>query len=163
MYTATKILVPVDFSDVSRAAISAALQMAARSGGEVWLLHVERGLESDLAERMESAPNETVIENQINFDEHALTEAAKLEAHRCAEKGHPLPFVPVHVRVTGGKWLEVALQMIDELQLDLVITGTHGPKGVAGFVMGSVSERLVAKSPCSVMVVKPQGFPYLRD
>lgn len=163
MYTATKILVPVDFSDVSRAAISAALQMAARSGGEVHLLHVERGLESEMAERMEKAPNDTVIENQIRFDEHALTQAAALEAERCAEAGKPLPFVPVHVRVTGGTWLEVALGMIDELQLDLVVTGTHGRKGVAGFIMGSVSERLVARSPCSVFVVKPQGFPYLRD
>ena len=163
MYSASKILVPVDFSDVSRAAISAALQMAARAGGQVWLLHVERGLDTDLAERMESAPNDTIIENQINFDEHALTEAAALEATRCAEAGKPLPFVPVHVRVTGGNWLEVALQMIDELQLDLVVTGTHGRKGVAGFLMGSVSERLVAKAPCSVFVVKPQGFPYLRD
>ncbi|HJN75403.1 MAG TPA: universal stress protein [Myxococcota bacterium] len=163
MFSAKKILVPVDFSDVSRAAISAALQMAAASSGEVWLLHVERGLESDMAEAIQTAPNETVIENQIRFDEHALTEAAALEAQRCAEAGKPLPFVPVHVRVTGGSWLEVAIDMISELQLDLVITGTHGRKGVAGFLMGSVSERLAGKAPCSVFVVKPQGFPYLRD
>lgn len=163
MYAAKKILVPVDFSDVSRAAISAALQMAASSGGEVWLLHVEAGLDDEIQDRIQTAPEGTVIEDVIDFDESALIEAAKLEAFRCSEAGRPLPFVPVHVRVTGGNWLEVALQMIDELQLDLVVTGTHGRSGVRGFFMGSVSERLVAKSPCSVFVVKPQGFPYLRD
>jgi nucleotide-binding universal stress UspA family protein len=28
---------------------------------------------------------------------------------------------------------------------------------------GSMSEKLVRKAPCSVYVVKPQGYPYLRD
>ena len=163
MYAAKKILVPVDFSDVSRAAVSAALQMAAASGGEVWLLHVEAGLDDEIQDKIQTAPEGTAVSDAIDFDEASLIEAAKLEASRCAEAGRPLPFVPIHLRVTGGNWLEVALQMIDELQLDLVVTGTHGRKGVRGFFMGSVSERLVAKAPCSVFVVKPQGFPYLRD
>ena len=52
--------------------------------------------------------------------------------------------------------------MTRELEIDLLVTGTHGRKGL-GILTGSVSEKLVARSPCSVLVVKPFGFPYLRD
>lgn len=53
--------------------------------------------------------------------------------------------------------------MVDEHELDLIISGTHGPKGLKGFLMGSTTEQLVAKATCSVFVIKPKGYPYLRD
>lgn len=163
MFTAKKILVPIDFSDTSRAALSFALQFAAEQGAELHLLHVEAGLDREVQTRIEDAPDETVIEDAIAFDENALREAAELERKRCAEAGKELAPVPIQVRVTGGKWIDVALQMVDELQLDLIVTATHGRKGLRGLLWGSVSEQLVNKAPCSVFIVKPRGFPYLRD
>ena len=71
--------------------------------------------------------------------------------------------VPLSTMVTGGDWLEVILRLVREQEMDLVVTGTHGRKGVRGFFVGSVSEQLVARADCSVLVVKPHGFPYLRD
>ena len=62
-----------------------------------------------------------------------------------------------------GDWLEVTMGLIDEHELDVIVTGTHGGKGLKGFLLGSMSEQLVRRASCSVFVVKPQGFPYLRD
>ncbi len=163
MFTASKILVPVDFSDTSRAALSFAVQWASDQNAELVLLHVEAGLDKEIQNRIEQAPDESVVEDAINFDEHALMEAYELERVRCAEAGKVLGDIPVQVRVTGGSWIEVALQMVDELQLDLIVTATHGRKGLRGLLWGSVSEQLVNKAPCSVFIVKPRGFPYLRD
>ncbi len=163
MYSAKRILVPVDFSDVSRAAISAALQIAADHDGEVHLLHVEEDMGKELKKRIYSAPNDTVIEDTISYNEKALLDAAMLEIRRCTEAGAALPTVPLSTVVTGGDWLEVILRLVRELKMDLVVTGTHGRKGVRGFFGGSVSEQLVARADCSVLVLKPQGFPYLRD
>ena len=46
---------------------------------------------------------------------------------------------------------------------DLVIVGSSGAGSITRFLLGSVTEQLVARAPCSVFVVKPQGYPYLRD
>ena len=53
---------------------------------------------------------------------------------------------------------------MDELNVDMVIVGTHGrERGVKGLFNSTISEKLVSKATCSVMVVKPEGYPYLRD
>ena len=164
MYQAKRLLVPVDYSDVSRAAVSAGLRVAAAMDAELWLLSVEDGMDQDMKERILSAPDETVVEDRIVDGERALIDAARLEAKRCEEGGKPLPFVPVHTRVAGGQWLDVILGCVDELNVDMVIVGTHGrERGVKGLFNSTISEKLVGKATCSVMVVKPEGYPYLRD
>ncbi len=160
MFSATKILVPVDFSDTSRAALSAGLQIASLNGGTLWLLHVESGMEEDVDQGSEEAAGALT---QIDTHEAAMKEAYELEVKRCAEGGRTLGPVEVQYRVSGGDWREVANQMVDELQLDLIVTATHGPKGLKARVMGSDSERLLSAVTCSVLVVKPKGYPYLRD
>lgn len=160
MFSATKILVPVDFSDTSRAAISAGLQIAAMNGGTLYLLHVEHGMEEEVDQGSEEAADAL---SQIDAHEKAMQAAVDLEIQRCAEAGRKLPVVPVVFRVSGGDWREVANGMVDELRLDLIVTATHGPKGLKERVLGSESERLLSAVTCSVMVVKPKGFPYLRD
>lgn len=49
MYDAKRILVPIDFSEVSRAAVSAAIQFASgREGAELFLLHIQKDLDKTL-------------------------------------------------------------------------------------------------------------------
>ena len=160
MFSATKILVPIDFSDTSRAALSAGLQMAAMNGGSLWLLHVESGMEQEVDQGSAEAADAL---SQIETHEAALKAAYELEVQRCEEAGRTLGPVDVKYRISGGDWREVANQMVDELQLDLIVTATHGPKGLKARVMGSDSERLLSTVTCSVLVVKPKGYPYLRD
>lgn len=38
---------------------------------------------------------------------------------------------------------------------DLIIMNTHGRKGVKRFVLGSVAEKVIQESPCSVLALKP--------
>ena len=54
-------------------------------------------------------------------------------------------------------------ELIEDEEIDLVVSGTHGGHGLKGWLLGSTTEQLVRKSSCSVFVVKPQGYPYLRD
>ncbi len=164
MYTVKRILVPLDYSDISREALNAALQIASLHGAKVFLLQVEENLDKELKERILTAPNETVIEDTIQQGEQALLEAVKLERRRCAEAGHPLPDIEVDVRVSGGDVVEECLNIIRDFEIDLLVTGTHGrDKGLLGMLRGSNSEKLVERAPCSVMVIKPPGYPYLRD
>ena len=164
MFTPKHVLVPVDFSDVSHAAVNAGLQLAAAHLAELMLLSVEEGMDHDIRERIVTAPDDTVIEDRIRAGEQALEEVLRQERARCDEAGLALPWTDVRIQVSGGQWLDVILHEVADKQVDVVVIGTHGrEKGVKGLFLSSISERLVARAGCSVFVVKPDGFPYLRD
>jgi nucleotide-binding universal stress UspA family protein len=44
-----------------------------------------------------------------------------------------------------------------ELAIDLVVMPTHGRKGVAHLLLGSVAEAVVRRSTCPVLTVRGQG------
>lgn len=167
MYQVKTIVVPVDFSDLSRAAISAALQLAAQNadqGCRIIPLHVSADLDKKLQREIVENPDDHDLGDTIARDEKALMDAIELERSRLAEGGRSLPEIAVQPRVSGGDWVEVALQVIDEEQVDVIVAATHGgPSGVRGWLFGSATERLVHHSTCSVWVVKPKGFPYVRN
>ncbi len=163
MFDVKRILVPVDYSEISRAAISFAIQLADQQGAELWLLHIQEDLDRKLQRRIQTHPHGTDLSESIEKEEQLLVDAAELEYTRAAQAGAALSRVPLHLHISGGDWMEVALQVIEDEEIDVVVTGTHGPKGVKGFLLGSVSKQLVGKATCSVFVVKPKGYPYLRD
>ena len=158
-----RILVPTDFSEVSHAALSMALQLASDYDAQLFVLHVVKDMDRELKKRLVSAPNDEFIETAIRNGEKAILDAVELERSRAREAGKQLKNSPLKMIVTGGDWLEVSLNMIDEHDLDLIVTGTHGGSGIKSFLLGSMSEQLVRRAACSVFVVKPQGYPYLRD
>ena len=158
-----RILVPTDFSEVSRAALSMGLQLASDFDGQLFVLHVVKDMDRELKKRLVSAPNDSVIDDTITEGERNILDAVELERERARENNKALKNVPLKMLVTGGDWLDVTLGLIDEHELDLIVTGTHGGKGLKSIFLGSMSEQLVKKASCSVFVVKPQGYPYLRD
>ena len=163
MYKASRILVPVDFSDVARAAISMAVQIADRHGAELIFLHVDSGLEKQIESEILYSPESHDSEANIISQEGMLKEAVELEVTRAAEAGSPVKLGRVRTIVSGGDPVGVALQTIDAEGVDLVVMGTHGPQGIRGMILGSTAEQLVKRAGCSVFVVKPTGLPYLRD
>jgi len=156
------IIVPIDFSDVSRAALQVALRLAG-DGATLYLLHIERGIDAEL--RRNPAPDigESGVGELIDIDEGALMRAAGIERRRLLDAGVSVADVTLRARIAGGEVVPLMLSMIEELNADLVVTGTHGRHGVMDQLRGSDSEQLVSRAPCSVFVVKPEGFPYLRD
>jgi universal stress protein A len=159
MYTVNRILVPMDFTEISRAALSVAMQFADRHEAKLYLLHVEKELAVDMKRRIVDAPRGNVIEENVNFHEKHLQEALALEHERAEKAGKKLKDTETELIVSGGSWLDIALQLVTEEEIDLVVSGTHGPKGLSGFLLGSVTEQLVHKAPCSVFVVKADAYP----
>lgn len=163
MFTTDRILVPFDFTDVSLRALSAGVQLASAHKADLFVLYVHKELAEDLHRRLDSAPDETVIEDTIIDDEEGIKAAVAVEIAQMEEAGLALHDVDFRCIVTGGSWVPVGLQVIDDNEIDLVIVGTHGAQTLTDKVVGSGAERLARQAPCSVFVVKPEGFPYLRD
>jgi len=50
--------------------------------------------------------------------------------------------------------MEEILKFIDERQIDLVVLGSHGQSNIAAQRLGSTTEKIARKAPCSVYIVK---------
>lgn len=62
-----------------------------------------------------------------------------------------------HVRLDAPA--EELAQFAADLEADLLVIGTHGRRGVARLLLGSVAESVVRLAPCPVFVVRPKSIP----
>lgn len=53
---------------------------------------------------------------------------------------------------------EEIAQIAADLEADVVVVGTHGRRGVARLLLGSVAEAVVRLAPCPVLVVRPKAL-----
>lgn len=164
MYRARSILVPIDFSDTSKAAISVALQMADRSGARIIFLHVDKTLSGDMDKLLAEAGSTGPIATTVAAHETAMRRDVQVELDRAAAVGETLRVNDHQYIVSSGNWVDVSLGLIEEHDIQLVVSATHGGEGGwKGLIQGSATETLLRKAPCSVFVVRPEGFPYLAD
>ena len=57
--------------------------------------------------------------------------------------------------IVAGDATDMIINYIETNEIDLVIMGTHGRKGLDKVIFGSVAERAVKTAPVPVMVVNP--------
>jgi nucleotide-binding universal stress UspA family protein len=137
------ILVPVDFSETSERALDGAIELAQRFGGDVTVMHAYQipvyGFpdgafitSADVAAQISQAAQER------------LDEAVRTREGR----GVPLSAV---LR-DGVPWEEVNA-VAAERKADLVVIGTHGRRGLARALLGSVAENVIRTSDVPVLVI----------
>ncbi len=62
--------------------------------------------------------------------------------------------VEIETHLANGKPFVEILRFIKSNGMDLVVMGTHGRSGLAHALMGSVTEKVVRKALCPVLVVR---------
>ena len=143
----TSILVPTDFSEPSDAALEYARGLAATFGASLHVLHV-------IEAPFDSAPLATdavVGETPALYAE--LFERARAALARRVSASDRTRLNATTEIVTGGsdhRIVEYAL----ERGIDLIVMGTHGRRGMAHLLIGSVAEKVVRAAPCAVMTVR---------
>ncbi len=142
-FNVTRILCPTDFSPAADAAIDAAVAIAERFGARVELLHV-------WAPPVTAALDAAIIPTpeQIVAYTGALEESLAKAAARL-----PLPKDRVDRHLVQGIAWRDTIEFAEKKGFDLVVMSTHGRTGVAHFVMGSVTERVVRSAKVPVLVV----------
>jgi nucleotide-binding universal stress UspA family protein len=139
-----KIAVGVDFSEESQNALELASCIARRGDAELVLMHVGPvalpGTGSVL-------PSVRVWERIV--DQRAAEERLKVKAlaQGLVDKG----LEASHYSVEGDPADELA-KAAEELEVDLIAVGTQGLTGARLFMLGSVAQRVVRRSRCSVLV-----------
>jgi nucleotide-binding universal stress UspA family protein len=143
-----KILVPVDFSVHSEAALAAATELARLFGAELSLLHVVPLLPD--ATGISFFREEELLEQMREEAECKLQ--AKVEELEAA--GHRASYrVEMGNDVVGN-----ILVLLEREQADLVVLSTHGVTGWRPMVFGSVAEKVLKMAQCPVLL-----FPAPRD
>jgi nucleotide-binding universal stress UspA family protein len=141
-----RILVPTDFSKHSHNALTYAAAFAEKFGAELYLLHVVQDLALFIPEAVSVAPPAVPPIEQ-------MTAAVREELGRLV-KDNDLGRFTVHTEVREGTPFYEILQFAREVNIDLIIMGTHGRSGLVHVLLGSVSERVVRKAPCPVLTVR---------
>jgi nucleotide-binding universal stress UspA family protein len=131
--TLQKILVAVDYSPCSKAALDMALYLARIGGGEVDLLHVFQTPqvipdEFRVANAASVRSLTTLLRERAQEDMEALLAAAKHQGVRVGT-----------ARLEDGDVANCILQRAEAGNYDLVVLGTHGRTGLQRVTLGSVA------------------------
>ncbi len=139
------ILVPTDFSDPSERAIVMAVELARTFDAQLTLLHVWSIPNTGYAEAL-SWPIDEMEVSARRALEDALASTMKLYAKTDS------------VLREGNEWRQV-LETVEDLEIDLVVMGTHGRRGLPRLVLGSVAEKVVRLCPVPVLTVASPREP----
>ena len=131
--TVRRILVPIDWAELSNRAFKLAVTLARQHHAELLVLNVV-----PLPTMMYGPPPETYLKN--------------LREKLCRSKTCD-PQIHIEHHLAEGDPAAAILQLAREGKCDLIVMGTHGREGLYRFVMGSVAEEVIRKAPCLVLTV----------
>jgi nucleotide-binding universal stress UspA family protein len=140
----TRILVPIDFSDPSDAALQYAASVAARFNAALHVLHVV-----DDPYRAAYAAEVFVPEVEGLREELMADAVGKLN-----DKLRVLGVTGAMTAAVIGTPSMSIVEYAGGHGIDLIVMGTHGRGGVSHLLMGSVAERVVRTAPCPVLTVR---------
>ena len=139
-----RILVCVDFSEVTDAVVGYAKNLSALAGAEVRLLHVAAPNPDFVG--FEAGPD--VVRNQVAV--------ALREEHRKLEHLAEM-FAEAKVRATPlmvqGPTSDTILEQARRYSASLIVLGSHGHGALHDLIAGSTAREVLKKSPVPVLVV----------
>ncbi|MBD79392.1 MAG: universal stress protein [Crocinitomicaceae bacterium] len=139
-----KILAGIDFSEVSDQVVNKAAEYALAFDAKLWLVHV-------------AAPNPDFVGYEVGpkvVRDHRANELkkehAKLKeyADACEEMG--VRCIPLLIQ---GTTLDTILEVLNKLNVDLVVIGSHTNSSLYDFVVGSIKNELFHKAKLPVLLV----------
>ncbi|MFB6118551.1 universal stress protein [Halosegnis sp.] len=133
------ILVPVDRSAPSDAALEHARSLAGEHDATVHLLHAVELVQLGYAGTIPSH----VVEGARKGAEELLAEAAEA-----------FDAVPVETTVATGGPAATIDEYVDDHDIDLVVMGTHGRSGIERVVLGSTTERTIRLTDAPVLTLE---------
>ena len=137
-----RILVPTDFSAHADEAFRVAHSLAGAVGAEVVLFHV-------------ALPPAVVSEGGRFLADPAKGNGANLwDRFHHNQANDPKVRVEHEVIVADRPSATNILEILDKLGCDLIVMGTHGHSWLKHLLCGSVTEEVVRRARCPVMVVK---------
>ena len=146
-----RVLHATDFSPASRRAFDTALSLAKSLEAPLTIVYVlapitvvpEQYIDVNTMERLDRQAREWGMRQLNRLAARAKT--AGVDATALFRDGDPAEQIVRACRSTRS---------------GLIVVGTHGRRGLRRFLLGSVAERVVRTTTCSVLTVRPDGFRF---
>ncbi len=137
------ILVPTDFGESSRRALDVAVELSQKLDASLTLLHTYE---------IPTYDNSGMVFATVDLLTQVEESAQQQLEEALVTLRKRLPDAKGILR-NGVPWQQI-LAAIDETHADLVVMGTHGRRGVAHALLGSVAEKTVRMSPVPVLTIR---------
>ena len=138
-----KILAPTDFSELSKTGIRYALEMARDTSAEVIAYHVIDVGAGWKEMRSEITPYHDMVEGSQRLLDKFLGD----------HFADCIDLVEVRQVVELGGSAKNIIEIAEREKVDLIVMSTHGRTGLDHMILGSVTEKVVARARCPVLVV----------
>ena len=143
----SRILVPLDGSTAAEAIVPHAVTIAKLSGGEVHLLRVEEPAESLRTSVWVLAQEPDDLADRLARADHDL--------HTLIDRFEPDwgPVKPTAEARAGRRAGDTIVEVASERAADLIAMTTHG-RGASRMMVGSVADKVLRGTQCSVLLVR---------
>jgi nucleotide-binding universal stress UspA family protein len=140
------ILCPIDFSEFSERAYHHALSLAEHYQAKVVVQHVVE---------LWRHPSASFAASGGLYEEfcQALRESGEEQLRQFA-KNHTHDEIKPELVVHEGTAPDSILSFAQAQKADLIVMGTHGRRGFDHLMLGSVTDRVMRRAPCPVLVVR---------
>ncbi len=139
------VLLATDFSDSARPAVGYAATIAIHYGGKVYVTHVVP------PEAYLFAPPGTIPDVDEGLKRRTEQQMKVLL------NSQPLHAVPHEGLLKYGEIWDALAEVVDHQQIDLIVAGTRGRRGLKKLIMGSVAEEILRLSTVPVLTVRPDA------
>ncbi len=149
------LLVAIDFSEITEAVIDHTRTLASALKAEVFLLHViapstpvlDIETDPDTAHPLQESeilPGATVTENRTHLQLHELAEKLRLNG------------ISVSAHLAYNDEVDAIIKAAETFEAGMIVLGSHGHGAFYHLLIGSVSEGVIRKATCPVIIV-PSG------
>lgn len=157
-----KILVAVDFSKITEEVLNQAVTLAKGMGAKLWIIHVtsdelkasvyESTQFYDYAPEFVGAPvGDVELARELCAEEYKREHQSLLNmSAKIRGKG-----VQTQALLLKGEAAELILEQAENLDVDLVVMGSHGHGMLRKILVGSVTEAVLRKALCGVLIIPP--------
>ena len=143
-----KLLVAVDLSESTQQLVTTAEEIAKALSAKVWILHNAEP-EPDVLEFKADPQTARECRAEKFRGEHRQIQEI---ADRLRQEGLDATALLVH-----GATVEAILKEASDLDVDMIVVGSHGRGAMYQLLVGSVSEGVLRHSRCPILVVPTHG------
>lgn len=147
MIALKNVLVATDFGEPAGAAVKYGRALALAFGATLHVLHVVQDV------YLASYGSEFYVPDNPDVQSEANEAARKQLDAVASETVGSGPATRLALRMSNAPAPTIVQFAIEE-NIDLIVTGTRGRKGVAHLLLGSVAEHVVRTAPCPVLTVR---------
>lgn len=135
-----RVLCPVDFSEPSRKALEAAIELKETFSSAMDVVHVfpGRGIDKRMQTLKEKEEAMEELRRQAEVELRTFLRGSGVDRDGITEEGEP------HERI---------LSFASEKDADIIVMGARGLSFIKGVLIGSVTDAVLRSSPCPVLVI----------